>query len=265
MSIENSYNDIAMSNVETEAPEVSQTDVAETETENRTAEESRAEETSEESIENPKTELTKDEKRARTDDSYERKLLADYALKTSTGEMTGDEFIEHYANDPDARRDIPKRVLNRVISKLSKGKFESYEDYSTFKNMPEEQVDEYEKLNSHPVIKEMKEIVKTKERETLYKLANEMKIDVDELEDEYLNNKVYDSIYNSLVKDNMKKEDAMRFAIRAVNPNAFNKKEEIETPKSVPPSGKKQNITEHVKQEKKSVFTSRSVNPLTDW
>lgn len=206
--------------------------------------------------------------RNRQDTRLEEKLLAEYALETSKGK-NGDEFIEYAINNP---QKYPKRVVDSVINKLTDGKVNSYEEFNYLKNLPEEDREEYEKTVSNPVVKKLKEYVDNTEKEKdfqLYmKLAKEagMIDNYDKFEDKYINDKVFQTVYKSLIDTGRDKETAIRYAIKTIDPYAFDRKtpSNIDIATSTPSTSKVVPIEKTIEKEK-TLFSTRFVNPLTDW
>lgn len=208
------------------------------------------------------------EQRNKTDERNEQKLLAEYALQTAKG-LSGDEFVEYAISHPEL---YPKRVVDRAISKLTDGKIGSYEDFKYLKELPEEKREQYDETINNPVVKKLKEYVDTNEKEKefqLYaRLSNETNEDIDSFERKYLSDKTFQIVYKSLVDSGRDKESAIRYAVKTINPYAFDKKvnNDLGSTMTTPSSSKVIPANIGVQTEKKeSLFTQKYINPLKDW
>lgn len=209
----------------------------------------------------------KESKRKSVDDGFERKLLADYALQTSTGEMDGDSFIEYAISHPEI---YPKRIVDRAINKLTRGKVSSYEDYHNYRSMDDQKREQYDSLMDNPVVKEMKEYVEANKKEKEYgiisKISQETGKDLDTLETKYFTDRTYNSVFKSLIAEGYSKELAMRSALKVVDPYIFDKqKAEAEKIMDIPSKPVQIDTNRNEQKPKTSLFSQRYVNPIKDW
>lgn len=209
----------------------------------------------------------REKQRKSVDDGFERQLLADYYLAVSTGEMTGDDFIEQAINNP---QKYPKRIVDRAVAKISKGRFANYEELASYNSMAQEERVQHDSIMENPVVREMKEFIskikEDQEYKTIAKVATEAGIDIDEVETKYLADRSFKVVQDSLLKAGIDKETAMRKAMMVVNPYVFEKNTSTTSLANVVSTpAKPQTVVSSTPKKEESIFTTKYINPAKDW